>query len=208
MEAGLLGCVDPRVPGGALISAPEYALDSSLTPANDLYSLGCVLYAVHMGGKPPFINRGSMQSLRDHAEGSLVRRDWTSGPKWERCSAELRGKLARSPPADLQICCPDCSRGNHPTGSVWHHYHLTPFSHHWPSRHSTSWTLRRSLQSPERKRRPSCGDWCASCQRSPTDYGVVKSCRVCWKRWVWATGATLTSDERSIPASVHLAQRL
>lgn len=72
--------------------APEYALDSTLSPANDMYSLGCVLFAVHMGGKPPFVNRGSMQSLRDHAEGSLVRRDWMSGSKWDRCSQELRGE--------------------------------------------------------------------------------------------------------------------
>lgn len=71
--------------------APEYALDSTMTPSNDLYSLGCVLFAVHMGGKPPFQNRGSMQSLRENAEGSLARRDWMNGSKWERCSGELRG---------------------------------------------------------------------------------------------------------------------
>ena len=65
-----------------------------MTPANDLYSLGCVLYAAHMGGRPPFQNRGSMQSLRDHVEGSLVRREWTSGSKWERCSSELKGTLS------------------------------------------------------------------------------------------------------------------
>ncbi|WWD18087.1 hypothetical protein CI109_102535 [Kwoniella shandongensis] len=75
--------------------APEYALDSTLTPASDLYSLGCLLYAVHMGGKPPFQNRGSMQGLRDNAEGSLVRREWMSGSKWERCSAELKDLLPR-----------------------------------------------------------------------------------------------------------------
>lgn len=75
-----------------LIPAPEYALDSMLTPASDLYSLGGILFAVHMGGKPPFQNRGSMSTLRDNAEGSLVRRDWASGSKWERCSAELRGE--------------------------------------------------------------------------------------------------------------------
>jgi SCY1-like protein 2 len=73
--------------------APEYALDSTLNPANDLYSLGCVLHAVHMGGKPPFAIGSSMSSLRDHAEGALVRRDWMSGPRWDRVSAELRGML-------------------------------------------------------------------------------------------------------------------
>jgi serine/threonine protein kinase len=75
--------------------APEYALDSQLSPANDLYSLGCVLYAVHFGGKPPYINRGSIQSLRDNAEGPLVRRDWARGSSWDRASTELKGELLR-----------------------------------------------------------------------------------------------------------------
>ncbi|OCF45272.1 SCY1 protein kinase [Kwoniella heveanensis CBS 569] len=75
--------------------APEYALDSTLTASSDLYSLGCLLYAVHMGGKPPFVNRGSMQSLRDNAEGSLARREWMSGSRWERCSSELKDLLPR-----------------------------------------------------------------------------------------------------------------
>ncbi|WVW80312.1 hypothetical protein I302_102291 [Kwoniella bestiolae CBS 10118] len=75
--------------------APEYALDSQLTPSSDLYSLGCLLYAVHMGGKPPFQNRGSMQSLRQNVEGSLARREWMSGSKWERCSSELKDLLPR-----------------------------------------------------------------------------------------------------------------
>ncbi|WWC68467.1 uncharacterized protein I206_102395 [Kwoniella pini CBS 10737] len=75
--------------------APEYALDSQLTPSSDLYSLGCLLYAVHMGGKPPFQNRGSMQILRDNIEGSLIRKDWMSGSKWERCSPELKDLLPR-----------------------------------------------------------------------------------------------------------------
>ncbi|WVQ97082.1 hypothetical protein IAU59_004192 [Kwoniella sp. CBS 9459] len=75
--------------------APEYALDSSLNASSDLYSLGCLLYAVHMGGKPPFVNRGSMQSLRDNVEGSLVRREWMSGSRWERCSSELKDLLPR-----------------------------------------------------------------------------------------------------------------
>ena len=78
-----------------LFVAPEYALDSMMTPANDLYSLGCVLYAIHMGGRPPFQNHSSIQSLRDNAEGSLVRRDWASGSKWSRCSSELRGESTR-----------------------------------------------------------------------------------------------------------------
>lgn len=86
-------CVNPpSARTGLTVVAPEYALDSQMSPANDLYSLGCVLYALHMGGKPPFVNHESMSSLRGHAEGALVRRDWASGPKWERCSGELRGE--------------------------------------------------------------------------------------------------------------------
>lgn len=72
--------------------APEYAIDSQLAPANDLYSLGCVLYAVHMGGRAPFSNRNSLQSLRENADGPLGRREYARGQKWERCSNELKGE--------------------------------------------------------------------------------------------------------------------
>jgi SCY1-like protein 2 len=75
-----------------LMSAPEYALDSQLSTANDLYSLGCVLYAVHMGGRPPFSNGVSMSNLKEHADGGLVRKDWMSGGKWDRCSGEIKGE--------------------------------------------------------------------------------------------------------------------
>ncbi|ODN84288.1 hypothetical protein L202_00269 [Cryptococcus amylolentus CBS 6039] len=75
--------------------APEYALDNSLNQSNDLYSLGCILYAVHMGGKPPFKNRGSIQSLRENIENKLVTREWASGSRWDRCSSELKDLLPR-----------------------------------------------------------------------------------------------------------------
>lgn len=67
-------------------------MDSTLTPSSDLYSLGCVLFAVHMNGKPPFQTRGSMSTLRENAEGPLTRKNWASGSKWERCSAEVKGR--------------------------------------------------------------------------------------------------------------------
>ncbi|KLT42100.1 kinase-like protein [Cutaneotrichosporon oleaginosum] len=73
--------------------APEYALDNTLAPANDLYSLGCVLYALHIG-RPPFATRGSIQALRENAEG-LGRRDYARGAKWDRASNELRDLLPR-----------------------------------------------------------------------------------------------------------------
>lgn len=72
-------------------AAPEFAIDSQLSPSNDLYSLGCVLFAVHMGGRPPFSNRGSMQNLRENAEGPLARKEFARGAKWDRCSGEVRG---------------------------------------------------------------------------------------------------------------------
>ncbi|KAJ8519902.1 hypothetical protein ONZ45_g3225 [Pleurotus djamor] len=47
--------------------APEYALDEALLTASDLYGLGCLIYAVHCKGNPPFKNHGSLGGLRDNA---------------------------------------------------------------------------------------------------------------------------------------------
>ncbi|KAF7322690.1 Kinase-like protein [Mycena chlorophos] len=47
--------------------APEYALDEQLVTASDMYSLGCLIYAVHSKGRPPFRNHGSLSGLRDTA---------------------------------------------------------------------------------------------------------------------------------------------
>lgn len=52
--------------------APEYALDEVLDPASDMYSLGCLMYAVHCKGNPPFKNHGSLGSLRENAGKPLV----------------------------------------------------------------------------------------------------------------------------------------
>lgn len=48
--------------------APEYALDEKLSPENDMYSLGCVVYAVHNKGSPPFRNLNSLPNLRGNAD--------------------------------------------------------------------------------------------------------------------------------------------
>ncbi len=77
-------------PPAKLTPAPEYALDNTLAPANDLYSLGCVLYALHIG-RPPFATRGSMQALRENADG-LSRREYARGAKWDRAGNELKGE--------------------------------------------------------------------------------------------------------------------
>ena len=49
------------------ILAPEYALDEQLVTASDMYSLGCLVYAVHKKGDPPFRNHGSVSGLRDNS---------------------------------------------------------------------------------------------------------------------------------------------
>ncbi|KAG9015727.1 hypothetical protein FRB95_009223 [Tulasnella sp. JGI-2019a] len=46
--------------------APEYVLDEQITPASDFYSLGCLIYAVHAKGEPPFRNRGNLSTMRSN----------------------------------------------------------------------------------------------------------------------------------------------
>ncbi|KAJ4501787.1 other/SCY1 protein kinase [Lentinula lateritia] len=48
-------------------TAPEYALDEMLVTASDMYSLGCVIYAVHCKGNPPFKTHGSLSAVRENA---------------------------------------------------------------------------------------------------------------------------------------------
>ncbi|CAE6460757.1 unnamed protein product [Rhizoctonia solani] len=47
--------------------APEYAIDERIETGSDMYSLGCLVYAVHMKGKTPFTTHGSMNTLRENA---------------------------------------------------------------------------------------------------------------------------------------------
>ncbi|KAF8184949.1 kinase-like protein [Mycena galopus ATCC 62051] len=51
--------------------APEYALDEQLVTASDMYSLGCLIYAVHSKGNTPFKNHGSLGGLRENAAKPL-----------------------------------------------------------------------------------------------------------------------------------------
>lgn len=53
--------------------------------ASDMYSLGCLVYAVHCKGNPPFKNHGSLGGLRDNASRSV--------PGMERLEKDLQGKL-------------------------------------------------------------------------------------------------------------------
>jgi SCY1-like protein 2 len=49
------------------LPAPEYALDEQINVASDMYALGCVLYAVHCKGNPPFKTHGSLGAIRENA---------------------------------------------------------------------------------------------------------------------------------------------
>ena len=74
--------------------APEYALDETLNTASDLYSLGCLIFAVHCKGDPPFKTHGSLGGLRDAAGRPL---NGTSGldrdlQGEEDCSTSLVGE--------------------------------------------------------------------------------------------------------------------
>ena len=65
--------------------APEYALDEVLVTTSDMYSLGCLIYAVHCKGNPPFQNHGSLGGLREHTG--------RSPPNMERLDSDLQGKV-------------------------------------------------------------------------------------------------------------------
>ena len=74
--------------------APEYGLDEKLAPSNDMYSLGCIIYAcvttlyactfadaqclsIHAKAGPPFSNRHNMQNLRENMDNlATVRATW------------------------------------------------------------------------------------------------------------------------------------
>ncbi|KAG8714841.1 hypothetical protein FRC09_017195 [Ceratobasidium sp. 395] len=47
--------------------APEYAIDEKIETGSDMYALGCLVYAVHMKGRTPFSNHGSLNTLRENA---------------------------------------------------------------------------------------------------------------------------------------------
>ncbi|KAJ7286048.1 kinase-like domain-containing protein [Mycena rebaudengoi] len=65
--------------------APEYALDEQLVTASDMYSLGCLIYAVHSKGNTPFKNHSSLGGLRENAG--------RSPPDMERLDADLQTLL-------------------------------------------------------------------------------------------------------------------
>lgn len=64
-------------------SAPEYALDEVLDTASDMYSLGCLIYAVHCKGNPPFQTHDSLGGLRENVGRPLT--------GMERLDSDLQG---------------------------------------------------------------------------------------------------------------------
>lgn len=71
--------------------APEYALDEKMEPANDMYSLGCIIFAVHSRGDPPFRNRNSLTNVRQNADQlSTV----AGSPSWSRLGNDVVGVLS------------------------------------------------------------------------------------------------------------------
>ena len=51
--------------------APEFALDEQLVTSSDMYSLGCLVYAVHCRGNAPFKNHDSLGGLRENSTKPL-----------------------------------------------------------------------------------------------------------------------------------------
>ncbi|PWO01388.1 hypothetical protein FA09DRAFT_327316 [Tilletiopsis washingtonensis] len=66
--------------------APEYALDERLEPANDMYSLGCLVFAIHSRGSPPFRNRNAITNIRANAEELGTK---LGDPAWARLGKDV-----------------------------------------------------------------------------------------------------------------------
>lgn len=84
--------------------APEYILDESPpAPSNDMYSLGCLLHAIHTKAGPPFSNRQSLQNARMNMEEGLsrglLRSQWRKMP--DETQAALSQLLTRYPSSRL-----------------------------------------------------------------------------------------------------------
>ncbi|KDN46614.1 kinase-like protein [Tilletiaria anomala UBC 951] len=71
--------------------APEYAIDEKLEMANDMYALGCIIFAVHNKGSPPFRNRNSAVTLRQNADELSTVIGSTS---WARMGADVLSILS------------------------------------------------------------------------------------------------------------------
>lgn len=61
-------------------------------PSNDLYSLGCILHAIHTHSGPPFSNRNSLSNLRTNIEEGLSHNLIAS--QWRKLADDVREVLA------------------------------------------------------------------------------------------------------------------
>lgn len=88
------------------IAAPEYALDEQLLTASDMYSLGCLIFAVHCKGAPPYKTHANLSSLRENARKPLI--------GIERLDKDLQGSyvlwLLTSPSLTVNLSAPAIPR--------------------------------------------------------------------------------------------------
>uniref|UniRef100_A0A0K3CTW3 BY PROTMAP: gi/342319027/gb/EGU10979.1/ Other/SCY1 protein kinase [Rhodotorula glutinis ATCC 204091] n=1 Tax=Rhodotorula toruloides TaxID=5286 RepID=A0A0K3CTW3_RHOTO len=73
--------------------APEYICDEMPpAPSNDMYSLGCILHAIHTHTGPPFSNRNSLENLRTNVDEGLSRNLISS--QWRKLPQDVQEVLA------------------------------------------------------------------------------------------------------------------
>ena len=60
-------------------------MDEQLVTASDMYSLGCLVHAVHKKGEPPFKNHGGLSGLRENCAKPV--------PGLEALDPDLQGNI-------------------------------------------------------------------------------------------------------------------
>lgn len=71
-------------------------MDEQVTAASDLYALGCILYAVHLGGRPPFSSHNSLSTIRQNVD-RLSRGEIGNSVAFARLTPDLKG-VSFAPP--------------------------------------------------------------------------------------------------------------
>jgi len=75
-----------------MCAAPEYKPDGVVSAANDMYSLGCLIYAVNSKGSPPHKNHGNMNTLRENANKPIVGMEsWDPDLRGRSCCVVFAG---------------------------------------------------------------------------------------------------------------------
>lgn len=67
---------------------PIYALDRKATTANDMYSLGVLIFTLFHEGQTPYQTHGSINALRSYADRLP---DRIHSPKWNSLGADVQG---------------------------------------------------------------------------------------------------------------------